>query len=202
VEFQAADGFVNERLPRANALLAKVGLRYDGEKSWLELGMQTGPQTEVRTLSLGGVTCDPGNVQGCVASGSTLVQQITALPFHVDATRREQSGVFLNGRIHLPLLYRHLDYVIENTGNLYFNRSGDSPADTHYLEVMRHSLVVPVIGNLAIVPRVDIFLFQNKVAGWHIHGYQTSVTAQYRFDWHTGLRWRDVLRYPSPPPAQ
>lgn len=201
VQFQAADGYLNESLPRGNALLGKVGLRYEGEKSWLELGMQTGPQTQVQTFSLGSLVCDPGNVQGCVSTTSTLplVQQLSGLPFHVDTARRDESGVFFNGRIHLPLLYRHLDYVIENQGSLYFNRAGDSPSETRYLEDMKHSLVIPVIGDLAIVPTVDIFLFQNKVNGWHIHGYQTAVTAQYRFDWHNGLRWKDALRYPSPP---
>lgn len=204
VQFQAADGFLNATLPRGNALLAKAGLRYDGERSWLELGMQTGPQTQVQSMTLGSLTCDAGNVQACVSADASLpaLNQLAGLPFHVTTVRRDQSGVFLNGRIHIPVLYKHLDYVIENQGTLSFNRGGDSPADTRYLEVMRHSLVVPVIGNFAVVPRVDIFLFQNKVTGWHIHGYQTSVTAQYRFDWHTGLKWKDVLRYPNPPESQ
>jgi hypothetical protein len=200
LQFQASDGFVNETLPRSNQIVGKAGLRYDGERSWLEFGMQTGPQTEIRTLTLGELTCDPGDIQACVSTTATLplIQQLIGESFSVTTATRDQSGVFLNGRVHVPLLYKRLDYVIENTGNLYFNRSGDTAANTRYLEVMRHSLVVPVIGNLSIVPSVEIFLFQNKAAGWHIHGYQTSVTAQYRFDWHTGLRWKDVLRYPSP----
>lgn len=203
-QFQAADGFVNESLPRLNALLGKAGLRYDGRKSWIELGMQTGPQTEVETFTLGSLSCDPGNLPGCVSTTASLpvLQQLLGQPFQVTTARRDQSGVFFNGRIHLPLLFKKLDYVIENQGTFYFNRTGDSAAETRYLEDMKHELVIPIIGDLAIVPTVDIFFFQNKVTSWHIHGYQTSITAQYRFDWHTGLKWKDVMKYPSPPPSQ
>jgi hypothetical protein len=127
------------------------------------------------------------------------LQQLNGREFSVQSSQRIQSGIFFNARIHVPILIKRFDYVIENSGTLYFNRAGDSPADTRYLEVMTHSLSIPVVGNLSIVPRFELFLFQNKVAGWHIHGYQTSVTAQYRFDWRTGLHWGQALRYPNPP---
>ncbi len=203
LQFQASDGYLKENLPRKNALLGKVGIRYDGASSWLETGLQSGPFTQVTGLKLGPLSCDPSSVVNCVSpnGGSTILSlsDLAGRPFSVQSGQRNQSGIFLNARIHLPLLYKRLDYVIENSGSLYFNRAGDSSADTRYLEVMTHSLVVPVVGNLSMVPKVEFFLFQNKVAGWHIHGYQTSISAQYRFDWHTGIRWGQALRYPSPP---
>jgi hypothetical protein len=181
-----------------------VGLRYDGVKSWLETGFQSGPFTQVSKLTLGPLTCDPGSIINCVSpdGGTTILslQQLNGRTFSVQSSQRNQSGIFFNARIHVPILIKRLDYAIENSGTLYFNRAGDSSADTRYLEVMTHSLSIPVVGNLSIVPRFELFLFQNKVAGWHIHGYQTSVTAQYRFDWHTGLHWGQALRYPNPPP--
>ena len=64
---------------------------------------------------------------------------------------------------------------------------------------MTHAITIPIVGNLSIAPRVDLFFFQNKVAGFRIHGYQTSITALYRFDWHTGLRFWSALKYPNPP---
>ncbi len=203
LQLQAADGFLKETLPRKNALLGKLGLRYDGASSWIEAGFQSGPFIQIGSLKLGPLTCDPSNVTNCVSpdGGTTILSlsQLAGRAFTVDSGQRIQSGVFLNARIHVPVLYKRLDYVIDNAGALYINRPGDSSADTRYLEVMTHSLSIPVIGNLSIVPKVEVFLFQNKVAGWHIHGYQTSITAQYRFDWHTGLHWTQALRYPSPP---
>ncbi|MCU1292557.1 MAG: hypothetical protein JWP08_1407 [Bryobacterales bacterium] len=203
IQFQARDGFLNENLPRNNNFFGKVGLRYDGVKSWLETGLQSGPFTQVSSLKLGPLTCDPGNITNCASpdGGATILslQQLNGREFSVQSSQRIQSGIFFNARIHVPILIKRFDYVIENSGTLYFNRAGDSPADTRYLEVMTHSLSIPVVGNLSIVPRFELFLFQNKVAGWHIHGYQTSVTAQYRFDWRTGLHWGQALRYPNPP---
>lgn len=203
VQFQAADGFLREPLPRKNALLGKLGLRYDGASSWLEAGFQSGPFTQVTSLRLGPLSCDPSFITDCISpdGGATILStsQLAGRQFTVDSGQRFQSGVFLNARVHLPILFKRLDYVIDNAGSLYINRPGDSSADTRYLEVMTHSVSIPVVGNLSIVPKVEFFFFQNKVAGWHIHGYQTSITAQYRFDWHTGLRWGQAFKYPSPP---
>ncbi len=205
LQFQAADGYLQKTLPRNNAVFGKLGLRYDGPKSWLEAGFQSGPFTQVSSLKLGPLTCDPSSTGNCVSpdGGVTTLNlnQLQGRDFSVQSSQRIQSGLFFNARIHLPVLYKHLDYVIENSGSLYFNRAGDSSADTRYLEVVTNSVAVPVIGNLSIVPKVELFFFQDKVAGWHIHGYQTSVTAQYRFDWHSGLRWGQAFRYPSPPPS-
>ena len=157
---------------------------------------------QITSLTLGALTCTPGDIAACVAPpGEELpgVGDLESRPLAVQTVRRNQSGVFLNARIHLPLLLNRLDYTIDNSGALYFNASGDSPADTRYLEVMTHAISIPIVGNLSISPRVDLFFFRNKIAGWNIHGYQTSITAQYRFDWHTGLRFRSTLRYPNPP---
>jgi hypothetical protein len=203
LQFQAADGYLREQLPRKNALLGKVGLRYDGASSWLEAGFQSGPFTQVTSLKLGPLRCDPSFITNCISpdGGATILSlsQLAGRSFTVDSGQRNQSGFFLNARVHVPILFKRLDYVIENAGAIYINRPGDSSADTRYLEVMTHSVAIPVIGNLSIVPKVELFLFQNKVAGWHIHGYQTAITAQYRFDWHTGLRWGQAFKYPSPP---
>ena len=202
VAFQARDGFLPRRLPRRNAFFGKAGLRYDGRQSWVETGIQSGPFTQITSMTLGALTCTPGNIAACVAPpGEELpgVADLESRPLAVQTVRRNQSGVFLNARIHLPLLWNRLDYTIDNSGALYFNASGDSPADTRFLEVMTHAITIPIVGNLSISPRVDLFFFRNKVAGWNIHGYQTSITAQYRFDWHTGLRFRSTLKYPNPP---
>jgi len=168
----------------------------------METGIQSGPFTQITSLTLGTLTCTPGNISACVAPpGAELpgVEDLQSQRLAVQTVRRNQSGVFLNARLHLPLLLKRLNYTIDNSGALYFNASGDSPADTRYLEVMTHAISIPIVGNLSISPRVDLFFFQNKIAGWHIHGYQTAITAQYRFDWHTGLRFRSTLRYPNPP---
>lgn len=203
LQFQATDGFLKETLPRNNALLGKLGLRYDGASSWLEAGFQSGPFMQVSSLKLGPLSCDPSSITNCISpdGGATILSmsQLAGRAFSVQSGQRIQSGIFVNARVHVPILYKRLDYVIENSGSVYINRPGDSSADTRYLEVMTHSVAIPVFGNLSIVPKVELFFFRDKVAGWHIHGYQTAITAQYRFDWHTGLHWGQAFRYPSPP---
>ena len=107
VAFQARDGFLSRPLPRRNALFGKAGLRFDGRQSWLETGIQSGPFNQITSLTLGTLTCTPGNIGACVAPpGAELpgVADLDTRPLAVQTLRRNQSGVFLNARIHLPLL--------------------------------------------------------------------------------------------------
>jgi hypothetical protein len=91
---------------------------------------------------------------------------------------------------------------LENRGEWFRNARHDVSLDTKYSDQLTASLVVPVVGNLSLVPKVDIFFYQNKVDLNFFRSVQTSVGLQYRFDWHAGLSFRKALRYPNPPPAQ
>jgi len=124
------------------------------------------------------------------------VVQLQALPFSVDSGYPRQSGYFMNARIDLPMPWEQLTFFVENRGSLYLRRHIDRATDTRYLDVFTPTLRLPVWGNLSVSPRVDIFLFETK-PGWNIHGYQTTVTLDYSFDWHTGVGWKRALLYQS-----
>jgi len=93
-------------------------------------------------------------------------------------------------------------YVIENRGDLFFNRTRalDLPVDTRYLDVWTHSLAVPLLGNLSLVPKREFLFYRNKRDGNSLRSMQTSVGLQYRFEWRRGLPWGQALRYPNPAP--
>ncbi len=201
VLFKLSDGFDRRPLPRKNALFGKVGLRYEGKQSWVESGVQYGRYQQIQELKLGGTSCKPSDPDTCLSSDANknlTIADVPGLAFSTTAQGRRQSGLFLNARVHVPLLLDKFDYVIENAGNFYLSRTGDLPNDTRYFDVLTNSLTIPVIGNFSLVPKVELFLFENQVNRQKVHGYQTSVTVQYRFDWHGGLRKRSILQYASP----
>ena len=199
VVLTASDGFDRRSIPRRQAIFGKLGARYEGLSSWIEFGGQWGFYRQVTQLALGpNNTCTPGSLSNCMkGTTSALLDYETSrsLGFRADSATRQQSGMVLNARVAIALPIPKLQYIVENRGNFYFGYHNDLRTDPSYLEVMTHSLVVPVIGNLSVVPKVDLFLFKNKVAGSHIHGYQTSVTAQYDFDWHRGVGFWNAARY-------
>jgi len=154
-------------------------------------------ETLADCVSIHSDTSDTANLH--ITKASTF----TAIP-----RSRWEKGWFLNFHLNVPLpipVHKRWAlpasswaYVIDNRGEYFWNRQGDTSVDTKYLNQSTHSLVIPIWGNLSIVPKVDFFFYQNKAANSYIRTLQTSVALQYCFDWHTGLPWRALLyRNPS-----
>lgn len=207
---------------RTETLLGKYGLRLDNQKSYIEAGYQagglisspvqfvfnSGTATEV-TCSATNASQPPPTVQTpqsqlplptCVKNNSGSGGLITASSNVVEITRNHfVHGLFLNFKMNMPLPgHDKLTYVMENKGQLFFNRGNDVSVETRLYEDWTHSLVVPLFGNFSFVPKVEIFAFQNKVDGHFFWTYQPTLSLQYSLDWHTGLGWKRALQYQNP----
>lgn len=110
-----------------------------------------------------------------------------------------QNGIFLNFRAAVPLPFKLLQqddwYVMENRGNYFLPHAGDVSLETRYFVDWSNSFVVPLAGNLSLVPKIAFFFFENKVDGHPFHAAQTSVALQYWFHWHQGLGFRNAFKY-------
>jgi hypothetical protein len=217
--------------PRNYYVYSKNGLRWDGKKSWIEAGFGIGPKLHSLTgytfTGLGKTsTCSIIDTSSCTKDLKDFGTTVAASPtpqalisnVHLDfaTADRLQYGFFSNSKIALPIgllkLPTGLGLTVENQTQFFFRRrQEDTIADTRYFSDFTVTLTVPLVGNLSLAPKVDLFFFRNKTLcapspatcldnpnGAAMTGQQTSVTLKYSFDWHTGLPWRKVLRYANP----
>lgn len=212
----------------------REGFRWQGKKSWFESGYQTGfafrspvgyqlndnpnyacyAASAESSASL--ATCLKSFGAAAVFDSSTVVTPLLQTRF--------QHGLFVNFRAQLPLVFaKGLYYVVENHGDLYFNRGlapttkattatdpqfdryiitgrGDTTLDTRYESSLAQALLIPVWGNFMLKPKFEIYVFRNKgLRGDSLVGMESSIGVEYRFQWHTGLGFLNSLRYPNPP---
>jgi hypothetical protein len=191
-------------------LLGKGGIRYQGEQSWLETGYEIGELVRTPVAYLfnpGGINCRATDVRrqstlaACVQQSGAAGLITGSSSFVPVTSSRPLEGAFLNFRLSLPLPFqRNLGLVFENRGEWFRNSRHDVALDTKYSDQVTASLVIPAVGNLSVVPKVDAFFYENKVDRNFYRSIQTSIGLQYRFDWHAGLSFWKALRYPNPPP--
>lgn len=88
----------------------------------------------------------------------------------------------------------------ENQGNFYVHTPGqpDYSLDARIYDQWTHSLVIRLMENLALAPKLQYLFYENQVDRQRIHSFSTNVTLQYSFGWHSGMRWRDAMRYADP----
>lgn len=217
--------------PRNYYVSSRSGLRWDGKKSWIEAGFGFGPKLNALTgYTFTGIgktsACSILDTSSCTADLKAFGATVSASPSPQDlisrirldfATgNRFQYGFFSTSKIALPIgLLRApagLGLTVENQTQLFFRRPNeDTSVDTRYFSDFTIALSVPVVGNLSLAPKLDLFFFRNKTLcpphpaacannpeGAALTGQQTSVTLKYSFDWHNGLPWRKALRYPNP----
>jgi hypothetical protein len=193
-------------------LVGKGGIRFQGDKSWFETGYEIGEMIDTPVAYLfnpGGVYCratdarKQDSLAACVQQYSSAGLITASSSFVPVTSSRPLQGAFLNFRLSFPLpLQKDLALVLENRGEWFRNTPRDVSLDTKYSDQFTASVVIPAVGNLSLVPKVDVFFYENKVDRNLFRSIQTSVGLQYRFDWHAGLTFRKALRYPNPPPAQ
>jgi 2',3'-cyclic-nucleotide 2'-phosphodiesterase (5'-nucleotidase family) len=145
----------------------------------------------------------------CVSYWASTIDPSTNNPFITSTTKfrpitadRREHGFFLNFKASIPLPFNSFGkpafYVMTGKSDWFLSRHDDVSLDTKYLIDWSHSLVVPLFGNLSIVPKFEVFYYENKVEGNTFRDMQSSVTFQYAFDWHRGLNLWKVLKYPNP----
>jgi hypothetical protein len=123
---------------------------------------------------------------------------------------RPQNGLFLNFSLNFPLPVgdkyamwaggRGIAVLSENTGQLFFARSGDLASQTRYFDKLSNSVVIPVVGNFSLKPEIDLIFYRNKVFETPFRAVQYLMNFSYTFSWRQGQSWR-ALRYPTPAPT-
>lgn len=139
---------------------------------------------------------------GVLGSNAQLTSVIGGRNFY-------QHGAYLDFRIDAPLPgHSSGEYVVENRGDLFFNRGNDTPVDVRFLNDMKHSLQLPIYGKFSLGPSIELIFFKTKVSGNYYFSYSTSVSLSYSFDWHPGLSWPKTLGFgnaqsaPNPLPTK
>ena len=177
--------------------------------SFIEFGFQTGKvfhSPSVFTFANPG-TADPACSSGQVVIAN-LIDCISSLGTNARLTsvaagrNFRQEGAYLNFRIDAPLPGRSSgEYIIENRGDIFFNRASDAPIDVRFLDDMKHSLQLPLYGKFTVGPSIELVFFKTKVTGNRYFSYSTSVSLNYSFDWHPGLSWPKALGFGGSLPA-
>ncbi len=194
---------------RPKTVLGRVGLRFDNEKSFIESGYEVGevlssplafvfnPATTQQVTCAATAAERINSLGKCVKANSTPpAGLITPASRFAEVTRSLfQNGVFLNFRLNVPLPFnKDFTYTMENRGDFFFNHRGNVSVDTRYLDDWTNSLKIPLVGNFSLVPKVEMFLYENKVDEHFFKALQPSIALQYAFDWHRGLpRWKSML---------
>lgn len=141
----------------------------------------------------------------CVAYNSSIAVSATptitnSSPLTVVKADRTEHGVFVNFSFNVPTPFSNkVSFLLENRGDLFANRRNDLSTDTRFFEELSGSLLIAAFGNLSVKPEVDFYLYESRVTGDQIHIWQSMISLNYSFDWHSGLSARSLL-YPSPPP--
>jgi hypothetical protein len=206
-----ADGTVAAALkripvPRNYLLMFKTGPRYQNDTNWIEAGVESGRNINAAysyAFENPNFTCDLRDatmpLPSCIGNNTTKratpvnLSNITNLT--ANTATRPVLGLYLNfnATIPLPVHYAGWALVVSNKGDLYLPKRGDASVDTRYLDIWSHSLQVPIVGSLKFVPKLDLYFYENKITHSVYRGYQVTFNLHYDFDWHSGLRWQDVL---------
>jgi hypothetical protein len=217
---------LTEKTNRSEGLYGKIGLRYEDPKSWIEGGYQpglvfnspvgysfsTGQQCYAyQAEAANGATPLQQSLYNCMNNQSVNPPPLVGTPTDINSNATftsikstlYQPGYFLNFHASVPLpvrLFRNNDWlIIDNRANYYMRHEGDVSLETRYFVDWSVSLVVPLIGNLSVSPKIEWFWFQNKVDQHEFTGYQATFNFTYWFQWHRGLGARALL-YPYPQP--
>ncbi len=200
--------------PRFNSLISKFGFRYDSVRSWIEggyllqydlgapLAFVFNPGTPQQVTCY--ATTAENSVSSCVKAYSKSPGALILPTSTFNELTREHfgQGLFFNFHMHMPLPFHNdLAFEMDNQGRFMFNRSGDFPVDTKFLDDWSQALIVPLVGNLYFVPRVEFFFYQNKVDNNLFRSIQPTFSLQYNFDWHSGLPWGKAIWYRPPSAA-
>ncbi len=129
------------------------------------------------------------------ANGALLNQQF------LRGTNRPRAGIFLDMRLVRPLWHRATpvpwSLVIENRGQLLFGFSGDISTDARYFDTQSFGLQLPILGNLKLLPKMDLLFFRNQVQGATLTGRRFSLSLEYNFERNGRVGWKKALQSPA-----
>jgi hypothetical protein len=64
-----------------------------------------------------------------------------------------------------------------------FPWEGEKPTDTEFILQLRNGLTVPLIGNLSLIPGVDLYLFRAKIVGGLFRNAEVTLALSYSKEW-------------------
>jgi hypothetical protein len=205
--FRTAGGAVRSTTNKTQYVSGRVGARYQSQQSWIEAGYQRGLVfgAPLRYVFNRGTPaergCDAravGTLRLAACAAQVVAPDGGRVSFHAETRALDQNGLFLNFRLQAPLpLGTGRSVVVENRGDFYFARRNDGPIDTRYFDSLGGYLLVPLVGNLSLVPKIEFWFYRNKVASYGFTSRQVSMGFQYRFDWRPGLPWGKSLKFPG-----
>jgi 5'-nucleotidase, C-terminal domain len=201
--------------PKNYLVLTRFGARLQNGQSWFEAGREYGTNIDIPGdyLILDLNSAHPflcpiyaaSTLSGCVSADPYFTTQSKIIP---QLSTQGISGWFADFHSAVPLLRNKLQLTVDSYGEVFDRRRDDSSYNTRFYEDLTLGLNVPLWGNLALVPQVETFYYQNKVVpGASVPGepapinhyvfVSTSISLQYAFDWHRGVGLLRALRFPN-----
>jgi hypothetical protein len=180
--------------------------------SYLEFGYQGGftegikayqlSYTDAGTKAPGIASCPVYGIEVCqvtVPASSVQFQDPLGGRSHI------QDGFYFNFRFDFPLPVKGWEFVLQNRGDHYFGRHGDSAVDTHFRFDVTSSLTIPIHalfnGKLNLAPTYETIFYENKISNNFYVSKNVFVALNYSFDWHRGLAFPRVIGYSNPVPT-
>jgi hypothetical protein len=199
---------------RTNLLLQRAGFRWQNRKSYIEAGFEGGATlNSVREFDI----VNPAGIMvlPCKETSESLQQCIKTfnmnngpaaqiLPtFGVTTIRGllPRYGTYLNYGLTIPIR-TNVTYVLTNTGDYFFNSSGDNSANTRFRDTFTHSLQFLVIPSLSFEPTLTMYLYMNKIQNTFLFQRQYVVKVNYSFDWTNIHSSRKEFQYKKPTTQQ
>jgi len=188
---------------KSHSLLLKLGPRWENRKSSIEGGYQFGAQFNAIDQYVfnpgtpSEVICRPTadtSIPSCIKNSSLITLDSD---LKIERGLRFRNGFFLNFKVLVPL-HPRLSYLLENRGEFFFTRGDDNSTDTRYVDDIKQTLSIPLIGSLFFEPKFEVFLYQNKVQRTNFWQTQAAFTVTYKFNWFRGNKWHTALWLKQP----
>src|SRR6185437_13874126 len=110
---------------------------------------------------------------------------------------RSRYGVFWNSHIVVPF-QSHLSYTMDNSGDFFFNSSGDNSTDLRFRHQVDQAVKFFVFPNLDFEPTYTIFLFENKIDQNFLFQQQFAIKINYAFSWTNARDKKQQFEYQKP----
>jgi hypothetical protein len=189
---------------RNGTLVKKLGLRLEGRGKTFDFGFQSGTTHSLVAEYI----FNPGSsnqlscvvpklhtelsVAACIYQNGNIYRDT---PYSIRFTDKAVQGIFWKVQLTAPLKQDRLTYNIESRGNLYFHSERDTAVETYYLATLSQWLRIPILGELSLVPRLDLIFYENQVERHSLTRIQSSVSLMYVLDWRSGLPFRKAAGF-------
>lgn len=194
---------------RSFLVLGRTGPRWQDRKSYIELGGEAGSNLDAITRF--DLVNPDGTVIPCPLTAKQSLKKCVdnfnqsnplnpITPNTTVFTRvatRPRYGIFWNSQVKVPFRPQ-LDYEMKNTGDYFFNSSGDNSTDSRFRHTLDQTVKFSVFPNLSFEPTYTIFLFENKVDYHFLFQQQFAIKINYAFVWNNNRDKKQQWGYKAP----